>query len=91
MPYFQHPITRDYWTQDMAYEWKTFPHPFPINHDPTIISTLKAFLMELNNVQPAPSDIYYTSVGPSDFTKSSNMYPRIKFQASRNSRPRRAS
>ena len=55
----------DYWTQDMAYEWKIFPHPFPINHDPTIISTLKAFLMELNKVQPAPSDIYHTSIGPS--------------------------
>ena len=49
----------------MAYEWKTFPHLFPINHDPTVISTLKAFLMEFNNVQPAPSDIYHTSIGPS--------------------------
>ena len=46
-PYFQHPETKDYWTQDMAYEWKTFPHPFPLDHDPTIISTLKAYLLEL--------------------------------------------
>ena len=42
-----------------------FPHPFPLNHDPTIISVLKTYLLELNNVQPAPTDIYHTSVGPS--------------------------
>ncbi|KAH9686146.1 hypothetical protein KPL70_014257 [Citrus sinensis] len=65
MPYFQHPQTKDYWTQDMAYEWKTFPHPFPLDHDPTIISTLKAYLLELNNVQPVPTDIHHTSIGPS--------------------------
>ena len=49
----------------MAYEWKTFPHPFPLDHDPTIISTLKAYLLELNNVQPVPTDIHHTSIGPS--------------------------
>ncbi|KAH9792620.1 hypothetical protein KPL71_004198 [Citrus sinensis] len=64
-PYFQHPQTKDYWTQDMAYEWKTFPHPFPLDHDPTIISTLKAYLLELNNIPPAPTDIHHTSIGPS--------------------------
>ena len=64
-PYFQHPQTKDYWTQDMVYEWKTFPHPFPLNHNPTIISTLKAYLLELKNVQPVPTDIHHTSIGPS--------------------------
>ncbi|KAH9801792.1 hypothetical protein KPL71_001158 [Citrus sinensis] len=64
-PYFQHPQTKDYWTQDMAYEWKTFPHPFRLDHDPTIISTLKAYLLELNNVQPVLTDIHHTSIGPS--------------------------
>ena len=64
-PYFQHPQTKDYWTQDMAYEWKTFTHPFPLNHDPTIISTLKAYLLELNNVQPVSINIHHTSIGPS--------------------------
>ena len=49
----------------MAYKWKTFPHPFPLNHDPTIISTLKAYLLKLNNVQPVPTDIHHTSIGPS--------------------------
>ncbi|KAH9769553.1 hypothetical protein KPL71_012045 [Citrus sinensis] len=29
-PYFQHPETRDYWTQDMAYEWRTYPHPYTL-------------------------------------------------------------
>ena len=64
-PYFQHPVTKDYWTQDQAYEWKTFPHPFPLNNDPTIISVLKTYFLELNNVQPAPPDICHTSIGPS--------------------------
>ncbi|KAH9763354.1 hypothetical protein KPL70_001139 [Citrus sinensis] len=64
-PYFQHPQTKDYWTQDMAYEWKTFPHLFRLDHDPTIISTLKAYLLELNNVQPVLTDIHHTSIGPS--------------------------
>ena len=49
----------------MAYEWKTFPHPFPLDHDPIIISTLKAYLLELNNIQPVPTNIHHTSIGPS--------------------------
>ncbi|KAH9769360.1 hypothetical protein KPL71_011968 [Citrus sinensis] len=73
--YFQHPVTKDYWTQDQPYEWKTFPHPFPLNHDPTIISVLKAYLLELNNIQPAPTDIYHTSIGPSH---SLEFLPRIR-------------
>ena len=46
----------------MAYEWKTFSHHFPLKHDPTIISTLKAYLLELNNVQPIPTNIHHTSI-----------------------------
>ena len=49
----------------MAYEWKTFPHHFPLDPDPTIISTLKAYLLELNNVQPVPTNIHHTSIGRS--------------------------
>ena len=64
-PYFQHPVTKDYWTQDQTYEWKTFPHLFPLNHDPTIILVLKTYLLELNNVQLVPTDICHTSIGPS--------------------------
>ena len=62
-PYFQYPETRDFWTQDMAYEWRTFPHPYTFIHDTT--SVLKAYLMELNNVQQPATNIHHTSVGPS--------------------------
>ena len=34
-------------------------------HDTTITSTLKAYLMELNNVQPPNINIHHTSAGPS--------------------------
>ena len=61
-PYFQHPETRDFWTQDMAYEWKTYLHPYPLVHD---TSVLRVYLMELNNVQPLAINIHHTSVGPS--------------------------
>ena len=61
-PYFQHPETRDYWTQYMAYEWKTYPHPYPLIHD---TSVLRAYLPELNNVQPPATNIHHTSIGPS--------------------------
>ena len=64
-PYFQHPETRDFWTQDMAYEWKTYPHPYTLIHDKSVTTVLKAYLMELNNVQPLATDIHHTSVGPS--------------------------
>ena len=64
-PYFQYPETRDYWTQDMAYEWKTYPHPYTLIHDTTVTSVLKAYLMELNNVQLPTIDIHHTYVGPS--------------------------
>ena len=64
-PYFQHPETRDYWTQDMAYEWKTYPHPSTFIHDTSVTSVLKAYLMELNNVPPPATNIHHTSIGPS--------------------------
>ena len=65
-PYFQHPKTRDFWTQDMAYEWKTYPHPYTLIHDTTVTSVLKSsYLMELNNVQPPATNIHHTPVGPS--------------------------
>ncbi|KAH9668393.1 hypothetical protein KPL70_021397 [Citrus sinensis] len=65
MPYFQHPETRDYWTQDMAYEWRTYPHPYTFIHDTSVTSVLKAYLMELNNVPPPATNIHHTSIGPS--------------------------
>ncbi|KAH9671268.1 hypothetical protein KPL70_017299 [Citrus sinensis] len=64
-PYFQHPETRDFWTQDMAYKWKTYPHPYTLIHDPSVTSIIKSYLMELNNVHPSATNIYHTSVGPS--------------------------
>ena len=63
--YFQHPETRDYWTQDMAYEWRTYPHPYTLIHDTSVTSVLKAYLMELNNVPSPATDIHHTSIGPS--------------------------
>ncbi|KAH9649287.1 hypothetical protein KPL70_025929 [Citrus sinensis] len=64
-PYFQHPETRDYWTQDMAYEWRTYPHPYTFIHDTSVTSVLKVYLMELNNVPPPTINIHHTSIGPS--------------------------
>ncbi|KAH9792660.1 hypothetical protein KPL71_004219 [Citrus sinensis] len=57
--------TRDYWTQDMAYEWRTYPHPYTLIHDTSVTSVLKAYLMELNNVPSPATDIHHTSIGPS--------------------------
>ncbi|KAH9734692.1 hypothetical protein KPL71_017458 [Citrus sinensis] len=65
LPYFQHPETRDFWTQDMAYEQKTYPHPYTLIHDTSVTSVLKSSLMELNNVQPLATNILHTSIGPS--------------------------
>ncbi|KAH9801875.1 hypothetical protein KPL71_001187 [Citrus sinensis] len=64
-PYFQHLETRDYWTQDMAHEWRTYPHPYTFIHDTSVTSVLKAYLMELNNVPPPTTDIHHTSIRPS--------------------------
>ena len=59
-PYFQQPETRDLWTQDMAYEWKTYPYPYTLIHDTSVTSVLKSYLMELNNVQLPATNIHYT-------------------------------
>ncbi|KAH9801941.1 hypothetical protein KPL71_001211 [Citrus sinensis] len=64
-PYFQHPETRDYWTQDTAYEWRTYPHSYTLIHDTFVTSVIKAYLMELNNVPSPATDIHHTSIGPS--------------------------
>ena len=61
----QHPKTRDFWIQDMAYEWKTYHHAYALIHDTTVTSVLKAYLMDLNNVQPPTTKIHHTYVGPS--------------------------
>ncbi|KAH9792676.1 hypothetical protein KPL71_004226 [Citrus sinensis] len=50
--------------QDQAYEWKTVPHSFPLDHDPNPVSALKQDLFELNNIQSTPIDIQHTSLGP---------------------------
>ena len=63
-PYFQHPVTKLFRTQDQAYEWKTVPHSFPLTHDPNLVSSLKNYLLELNHVQPTPTDNQHTSLGP---------------------------
>ena len=63
-PYFQHPVTKLFWTQDQAYEWKTVLHNFPLDHDPNHVSALKQYLFEQNNVQSSPIDIQHTSLGP---------------------------
>ena len=49
----------------MAYEWKTYPHPYTLIHDTSVTVVLKSYLMELNNVQPPATNIHHTSVGPS--------------------------
>ena len=64
-PYFQHPETHDYWTQDMAYEWKTYPHPYTFIHDRSVTNALRTYLMELNNVPQPATNIHHTSIGPS--------------------------
>ena len=63
-PYFQHPMTKLFWTQDQAYEWINVPHPFPLSHDPQLVNNLRSFLLELNHVQPPPPNIQHTSLGP---------------------------
>ncbi|KAH9763316.1 hypothetical protein KPL70_001124 [Citrus sinensis] len=56
-PYFQHPDTHFFWTQDQVFEWFTTPHPSILEQDDN-------FLCELNH-QPAPhKDISHTSLGP---------------------------
>jgi len=63
-PYFQHPDTNFFWTQDQVFEWFTTPHPSILEQDDRVQKELYNFLCELNH-QPAPHrDISHTSLGP---------------------------
>ncbi|KAK9180786.1 hypothetical protein WN944_023921 [Citrus x changshan-huyou] len=63
-PYFQHPHTRDFWTQNQSYEWMTVPHIACLEQDFQIKTSLKNFLMELNHIPPDQPEILHTSLGP---------------------------
>ncbi|KAH9780724.1 hypothetical protein KPL71_008190 [Citrus sinensis] len=61
-PYFQHPDTKRFWTQDQVYEWFTAPHLAVIENE--IQDVLHNYLCQLNH-QPLPlKDIFHTSLGP---------------------------
>ena len=63
-PYFQHPDTNFFWTQDQVFEWFTTPHPSILEQDDRVQKELYNFLCELNH-QPTPHrDISHTSLGP---------------------------
>ncbi|KAH9762887.1 hypothetical protein KPL70_000974 [Citrus sinensis] len=61
-PYFQHPDTKLFWTQDQVYEWFTAPHLAVIENE--IQSTLHNYLCQLNHQTPSHKDIFHTSLGP---------------------------
>ncbi|KAH9698073.1 hypothetical protein KPL71_023868 [Citrus sinensis] len=61
-PYFQHPDTNLFWTQDQVYEWFTAPHIVVIENE--IQSTLHNYLCQLNHQTPPHKDIFHTSLGP---------------------------
>ncbi|KAH9744177.1 hypothetical protein KPL70_003575 [Citrus sinensis] len=61
-PYFQHPDTKLFWTQDQVYEWFTAPHLAVIENE--IQSTLHNYLCQLNYQTPPHKDIFHTSLGP---------------------------
>ena len=61
-PYFQHPDTNLFWTQDQVYEWFTAPHIAVIENE--IQSTLHNYLYQLNHQTPPHKDIFHTSLGP---------------------------
>ncbi|KAH9724644.1 hypothetical protein KPL70_007561 [Citrus sinensis] len=61
-PYFQHPDTNLFWTQDQVYEWFTAPHPAVIDNE--IQSNLHNYLCQLNHQTPPHKDIFHTSLGP---------------------------
>lgn len=63
-PYFQHPVTQMFWTQDQAYLCRTFPHHFSLQYDSTVIITIKNFLLEQKCVIPIPRDIQHASLRP---------------------------
>ncbi|KAH9671252.1 hypothetical protein KPL70_017291 [Citrus sinensis] len=61
-PYFQHPDTNLFWTQDQVYEWFTAPHPAVIDNE--IQSNLHNYLCQLNHQTPPHKDIFHTSLDP---------------------------
>ncbi|KAH9716757.1 hypothetical protein KPL71_021569 [Citrus sinensis] len=61
-PYFQHPATKLFWTQDQVYEWFTAPHIAVIEND--IQDVLHNYLCQLNHQPPPLKDISHTSLGP---------------------------
>ncbi|KAH9734722.1 hypothetical protein KPL71_017475 [Citrus sinensis] len=61
-PYFQHPDTKLFWTQDQVYEWFTAPHLAVIEND--IQDVLHNYLCQLNHQPPPLKDISHTSLGP---------------------------
>ncbi|KAH9716958.1 hypothetical protein KPL71_021647 [Citrus sinensis] len=61
-PYFQHPDTKLFWTQDQVYEWFTAPHIAVIEND--IQDVLHNYLCQLNHQPPLLKDISHTSLGP---------------------------
>ncbi|KAH9698105.1 hypothetical protein KPL71_023884 [Citrus sinensis] len=61
-PYFQHPDTKLFWTQDQVYEWFTAPHLAVIENE--IQDVLHNYLCQLNHQPPPFKDISHTSLGP---------------------------
>ncbi|KAH9763280.1 hypothetical protein KPL70_001109 [Citrus sinensis] len=61
-PYFQHPDTNLFWTQDQVYEWFTAPHPAVIDNE--IQDVLHNYLCQVNHQPPPLKDIFHTSLGP---------------------------
>ncbi|KAH9716759.1 hypothetical protein KPL71_021571 [Citrus sinensis] len=61
-PYFQHPDTKLFWTQDQVYEWFTAPHLAIIENE--IQDVLHNYLCQLNHQPPPLKDIFHTSLGP---------------------------
>ncbi|KAH9801779.1 hypothetical protein KPL71_001153 [Citrus sinensis] len=62
MPYFQHPDTKLFWTQDQVYEWFTAPHLAVIENE--IQDVLHNYLCQLNHQPPPLKDIFHTSSSP---------------------------
>ncbi|KAH9801852.1 hypothetical protein KPL71_001180 [Citrus sinensis] len=61
-PYFQHPDTNLFWTQDQVYEWFIAPHPAVIDNE--IQDVLHNYLCQLNHQPPPLKDIFHTSLDP---------------------------
>ena len=50
-PYFQHPDTNLFWTQDQVYEWFTAPHPAILDNE--LQSTLHNYLLSIESPNSA--------------------------------------